>query len=136
VASSLASGWAVDWVGAAKPLLVYPLLLATGCLLLASSASFLAAILMMLCFGLASGGQSTAVNALWAELYGTDHLGAIRSLAMALSVFGSAVSPIVFGAIFDRGVSVDALALTAAGFAALAGGLFVPALRPSRQAVG
>ncbi len=133
VASSLASGWAIDRYGAARPLLVFPLLLASGCLLLAVGTSFLVAISMMLCFGLASGGQSTAVNALWAELYGTAHLGAIRSLAMALSVFGSALSPIVFGAVFDRGVPVEGLAAAAACYVALSGALFVPALRPVAQ---
>lgn len=135
VASSLFSGWAVDRFGAARPLLAYPLLLATGCLCLALGDAFMAAILMMLFFGLASGGQSTAVNALWAELYGTAHLGAIRALATALSVFGSALSPIIFGAVFDRGVSVEALALAAACYVALAGALFVPALRLQPQPV-
>ncbi len=133
VASSLVSGWAVDRFGAARLLLAYPLLLATGCLSLAAGDSFLVAVLMMLFFGLASGGQSTTINALWAELYGTAHLGAIRALATALSVFGSALSPIVFGAVFDRGVPVEGLALGCAGFVVLAGGLFVPALHLRAQ---
>jgi MFS family permease len=133
VASSLASGWAVDRFGASRSLLAFPLLLATGCLLLASSDAFAAGILMMIFLGLASGGQSTAVNALWAELYGTEHLGAIRSLAMAFSVFGSALSPIVFGAVFDRGVPVEGLAAAAACYVVLAGSLFVPALRREAQ---
>ena len=88
---------------------------------------------MMIFLGLASGGQSTAVNALWAELYGTEHLGAIRSLAMAFSVFGSALSPIVFGAVFDRGVPVEGLAAAAACYVVLAGSLFVPAFRREAQ---
>jgi predicted MFS family arabinose efflux permease len=110
-------------------LLAFPLVLASGCLLLAASDAFVAGMVMMLLFGIVSGGQATTTSALWAELYGTEHIGAIRSLAMAVMVFGSAVSPIIFGAVFDLGVSVEAVALASALYATLAGMLFVPALR-------
>jgi len=135
VVSSLASGWLVDRLGARRPLIAFPLVLAWGCLLLAASDAFLAGIAMMLLFGIVSGGQATTTSALWAELYGTEHIGAIRSLAMALMVFGSALSPIIFGAVFDLGVSVEAVAVASAIYAVLAGMLFVPALKkPVRQA--
>lgn len=129
VVSSLTSGWLVDKFGARRPLIFFPLVLAWGCLMLAVSDSFLVGIAMMILFGVVSGGQSTTVNALWPELYGTAHIGAIRSLAMALMVFGSAVSPIIFGAVFDLGVSVEAVAVASAIYAAFAGMLFIPALR-------
>ena len=135
VVSSLSSGWLVDKLGARRPLIVFPLILAWGCLLLAVSDAFIAGILMMLLFGIVSGGQSTTTSALWAELYGTEHIGAIRSLAMAAMVMGSAVSPIIFGAVFDLGISVEALAIASAIYATLAGMLFIPALRqPKAQA--
>ena len=129
VVSSLTSGWLVDKLGARRPLIFFPLVLAWGCLMLALSDSFLAGVAMMLLFGVVSGGQSTTVNALWAELYGTGHLGAIRALGMAIMVVGSAISPIIFGAVFDLGISVEALALASAIYAVLAGMLFIPALR-------
>jgi len=129
VVSSLLSGWLVDRLGARRPLLAFPLVLAWGCLLLAASDAFVAGIAMMLLFGIVSGGQATTTSALWAELYGTEHIGAIRSLAMAIMVFGSAVSPIIFGAVFDLGVGVEAVAVASALYAVLAGMLFVPALR-------
>ena len=130
VVSSLSSGWLVDKLGARRPLIAFPLVLAWGCLLLAASDAFIAGILMMLLFGIVSGGQSTTTSALWAELYGTEHLGAIRSLAMAIMVTGSAISPIIFGAVFDLGISVEALALASAIYAVFAGILYIPALRP------
>jgi MFS family permease len=131
VVSSLSSGWLVDKLGARRPLIVFPLILSWGCLLLAASDAFIAGILMMLLFGVVSGGQSTTTSALWAELYGTEHIGAIRSLAMAAMVMGSAVSPIIFGAVFDLGISVEALAVASAIYATFAGMLFIPALRQS-----
>jgi MFS family permease len=135
IAASLTSGWLVDRLGARRPLVFFPLILASGCLLLAVGDSFALALGMMLLFGITSGGQSTTVNALWAELYGTAYIGAIRSLAMALMVFGSAVSPIIFGRLLDLGLSPEALAVACAIYAALAGMLFIPALRqPKAQA--
>lgn len=133
VASSLTSGWLVDKLGARRPLIFFPLVLAWGCLMLAVGDSFAFGVLMMLLFGVVSGGQSTTVNALWAELYGTAHLGAIRALGMALMVFGSAVSPIIFGAVFDLGMPVEGLAFACALYAVLAGMLFIPALRQEAQ---
>ena len=129
VVSSLWSGWLVDRLGARRPLIAFPLILAWGCLLLAASDTFIAGIAMMLLFGIVAGGQSTTTSALWAELYGTAHIGAIRSLAMAAMVTGSAVSPIIFGAVFDLGVSVEAVAVASALYAVFAGLLFIPALR-------
>lgn len=133
VTAMLVSGWLVDRFGARWLMLVFPALLALGCLMPALGDGFPLALAMMLLFGIVGGGQSTTVNALWAELYGTDYIGAIRSLAMALAVFGSALSPILFGALFDMGVSVEALALGCALYAGLSGLLFVPALRPRVQ---
>lgn len=133
VASSLTSGWLVDKLGARRPLIFFPLVLAWGCLLLAVGDNFALAVVMMLLFGVVSGGQSTTVNALWAELYGTRHLGAIRALGMAVMVFGSAVSPIIFGAVFDLGIAVEGLAFACAVYAVLAGMLFIPALRHRPQ---
>jgi len=60
----------------------------------------------MLCLGIAAGLTHTGVSAIWAELYGTTWLGSIRSLAAALSVFSSALGPVIIGAIVDRGIAV------------------------------
>jgi len=49
-----------------------------------------------------SWGAAFAVSgAIWPELYGTTHLGAIKSVTKALNVFSSALSPWVFGLLFD-----------------------------------
>ena len=56
------------------------------------------------------------VAALWAELYGVAHIGSIRSLAAAVSVFGSALGPVSMGTLMDVGLSVEAVCLTFAGY--------------------
>ena len=43
-------------------------------------------------------------TALWAE-YGVRHLGAIKSLSSSLAVFGTALSPALFGWLLDADLS-------------------------------
>ena len=59
--------------------------------------------------GLTSGIAYTAVTAFWAEVYGVGHLGAIRALVVAASVFASALGPLAMGAMMDAGISVGAI---------------------------
>ncbi|MEE8172130.1 MAG: MFS transporter, partial [Alphaproteobacteria bacterium] len=47
---------------------------------------------------------------IWAELYGVRHLGAIRSVVMAIMVLVSAIAPAIMGWLFDAGVTVETLA--------------------------
>ncbi len=49
------------------------------------------------------------LTALWAEIYGVRHLGAIRSLMVSLSVLSSALGPLVMGALIDAGVTIEAI---------------------------
>ena len=72
----------------------------------------------MLC-GVSTGITYTAVSAMWAELYGLAHLGAIRAMATALSVFGSAVGPVIMGAMIDTGMTISAVLYWFAAYVAL-----------------
>ena len=66
----------------------------------------------------------TAVNAIWAEVYGTTHLGAIRALVQGLIILAVAISPAPMGWMFDAGITVEAVALMGLGLMALAALLF------------
>ncbi len=63
----------------------------------------------LLFLGVGTGITFTVVTALWAELYGPAHLGAIRSLTAALSVFASALGPPVMGFLMDWGFTVETI---------------------------
>jgi hypothetical protein len=56
-------------------------------------------------------------------MYGTRHLGAIKSLGAAAMVFCTALSPILIGWQIDIGASMDTLALAAAAYVFLASAL-------------
>jgi hypothetical protein len=76
--------------------------------------------------GLTSGIAYTAIIALWAEIYGLKHLGAIRSLA---AVFASALGPVAMGGLLDGGVSVETICLVFALYCLLASLFLVAGLK-------
>ena len=62
--------------------------------------------LYLICLGGSLGATFTVAEAIWPELYGTTHLGAIKSFTGALTVFSSALAPWVFGLLFDMGIGI------------------------------
>lgn len=124
---ALGIGPLIDRIGARRivPLLLGPLGIAL--LLLAASDHPAIAFAFMLGSGLTTGAGLTLLGALWAEMYGPLHIGSIRSVVWTVMVFVSAVSPVLFGALFDNQVSVEAIAIACLGGAVAASLLAGPA---------
>ena len=118
VSLTLLTGPVVDRVGAVRILPWHLAPLCAGLLALASSDHWSAAILYMGLTGITVGVRITIGGAIWAEIYGVENLGAIRSLATSFMVVSTALSPVVFGWLIDYGVSVEALALMCLAYAA------------------
>lgn len=55
--------------------------------------------------GLTGGIYGTVQGAFWPEIYGTRFIGAIKALATALMVIGSAIGPALTGWGIDAGVN-------------------------------
>jgi|TARA_B100001964_G_scaffold241495_1_gene314049 MFS family permease len=110
VISSLLSGQLVDRLGASRLLPFYLLPLVLALLALALSNHPGVALFCMVMAGMTSGASFTVVGAMWAEVYGVAHLGAIRALASALMIFSTALSPAALGWLIDFGISVEAIA--------------------------
>ena len=72
--------------------------------------------------GTSAGLSQTSVAAMWAEVYGVERMGTIRSLAVMLMVVGTASGPAVVGGAFDAdlGVATIAAVMGLAGLAASA----------------
>lgn len=107
--SAMLAGVLVDRHSARKlvSLVMLPLLLALLSLALLEG-RWLAPLFMLL-LGTGIGMAQPVFTALWAEIYGTRHLGAIRSLATAIMIFATAAAPWVFGLFIDGGVTAMAL---------------------------
>lgn len=129
VMSSLAAGPLIDRLSAARimPMALVPMCLAL--LLLASTEAPIWLLPYLALLGLTSGLAFTGYGALWAELYGTTHLGAIRSLASAIGVFASALGPVLAGVLLDAGVKMETIGLGFAGYGFMATILLLQALR-------
>ena len=56
--------------------------------------------------GVSVGMGAISKNAMWAEVYGVEHLGAIKSMMTTLVIFATAIGPIFLGALIDNNASV------------------------------
>ncbi len=83
----------------------------------------------MLLMGASSGLYFTGLSALWAELYGTKHLGAIKSLTNAVMVFSSALGPALVGSLLSWQISFDVICLLLMAICIFATVLLVYTLR-------
>jgi hypothetical protein len=53
------------------------------------------------------GLGATVQGAFWPEFFGTKHLGSVRSVAMSLMVFASALGPMTSGYLIDTGFNLE-----------------------------
>lgn len=79
--------------------------------------------------GATAGGNAVVAGAVWAELFGTRHLGRVRGVYAALMVLSSAASPPLLGWALAVGLPLVWLCLGAAGYAVAAPQLAARALR-------
>lgn len=115
VATSLISGILVDRFGAWR---IVPFILIPegfGCIALGLLDPVWTIPLFFMTFGMTGGMMSPVVGALWAEIYGTAHIGAIRALATAAFVSASAIGPGIAGVMIDAGIELN---LQSFGYAA------------------
>lgn len=71
------------------------------------------AFVYMALLGITMGIGSNIKSALWAELYGTEVVGTVRSLFSSLMVFSTALSPFLIGWMLDHDVSIEIILLGA-----------------------
>lgn len=130
VVFALVCGQLIDRFGAVRllPIFLLPLMIASA------AAALLTPIwgiyLFMFLFGISYGFTSTLLGALWPEVYGVRHLGAIRAIIVSAMVLATAVGPGLTGFLIDLGVSLpDQLLAMSAWCLAGAAALWVAAQR-------
>ena len=129
VASTLLAGPLVDRLGAAHLLPFFLTPLTAGLVALASFDHPATAAVYLALAGLSAGSSSTIGGALWAEAYGTTHLGAIRAQTTTLFVLSTAASPVLMGRLIDGGMTMERIAGLGAVYLVLASGLGALAFR-------
>jgi MFS family permease len=129
IATSLTAGPLIDRVGAVRLMPVYLLPLAAALAVLSATSNPLGAAGFMALAGVTAGISAIITAAVWAELYGTRHLGAIRSLSVSISVLSTALSPGLFGWLIDHEGSFDGIAAGSAAGVLAASLLTLAAVR-------
>lgn len=107
--TSLVIGPLIDRWGAVR---LFPVILAPACvglLTLTLSAAPWAAFVYLALAGMSQGIASPMMTALWAEVYGVDHLGAVKGTVATLGIFGTALGPVLLGGLLKAGVSFEAV---------------------------
>lgn len=130
---SLGCGPIIDRLGAVRvvPFMLAPL--AAGLLVVAAFSNPWVAWPYLFLIGVSVGIAHTGVSAMWPEIYGVAHLGAIKSMIAAMSVFGSALGPVIMGGLMDLGATANQVCVVFAAYAALAAVLLTVALRRMRR---
>ncbi len=78
------------------------------------------AFIVMALIGASTGLAHTVVSAMWAEVYGIERLGTVRSFSVMLMVAGTAAGPALAGPMIDAGWPVALIAGLFAAFGVLA----------------
>lgn len=107
IVAMVGSGWALDRWGTARLMPLYQIPMVASFLAFSLSSGPTGAFLGFLCLALTTGANATLPNAFWAEFYGTAHIGAIKSMAAAVMVLGSALGPGITGLGIDLGVGLE-----------------------------
>jgi len=135
VPASLAVGALVDRMSARRiaPMVVLPMVAALAVLAAGRQQSTIPVFMLLL--GLTAGMIGPAFASLWAELYGTVHLGAIRGMVTGFMVLSTGTAPALMGILIERGVAFEQMFVAAAVLTLGAAGVAAWALRaPARPA--
>jgi MFS family permease len=112
VVFNFAGGHLLDRTGALALVPCFLIPLATGLWLLGTLEQQAALYAFMALYGVTNGVSLSLFGAVWPELYGVTHLGAIRSAVVAVLVVASAVGPGAVGVLLDLGAGLPALLWT------------------------
>lgn len=128
--ASLLAGAAVDRFSASRLLPLYnlPMFLALVAVALFEG-NFLVFVLLGL-LGVSIGSSGPIGGSLWAEIYGTESIGTIRSLVASFGVWSTSLSPVLFGILIDAGISLSELAAGLAVFVLFACALAAMSYKP------
>lgn len=131
IAAPFLGGLLVDRFGGRHLMPMYPPLFGLALLLIMHVPDALGVTAFMAFMGLGAGITLPINNAVWAELYGTRHLGEIKSLATSLVVVSTALAPFFIGLLLDMGQPLDAVMRYGAIYCFIATVLVVPVARQS-----
>jgi len=115
----------VDRWSARQLLPVYLLPLGLALVIFAFGQSQATGLAGMIAIGASVGASQTLASAMWAELYGTLHLGSIKALTAAGAVLASAIGPGLTGYLLDNGVALESILIAMAIYCVVVSAVFL-----------
>lgn len=106
---SMVTGVIIDKYGEKLALIFYPIFFATGLFMFNLDWGLTIIYSAMFLIGAANGIMNTLGGPLLANIYGTVHLGAIKSALFSCNIVATALSPFLFGYFMDLGVNIITL---------------------------
>ncbi|MEX0693527.1 MAG: MFS transporter [Rhodospirillales bacterium] len=129
VVAAIVTGPLIDRFGARRSAVVFLAPMTLGALSVALFTAPWAVPLYLGLLGTSSGVTVVLLGALWPELYGTSHLGAIRAFGQAAMVFSTGLAPAALGLMIDAGIGLEAIAFGCALYCVAASALVLVANR-------
>ena len=127
IVTNLLAGPLIDQFSARKTYLFHLIPLALGLMLLYAGRHPYIAMIYMILIGITTSFKALSGTALWAEIYGVRHLGAIKSMSSTLMVFSTALGPVVIG--WGMAHSMEATTLVSIAAIAFVSALALVALK-------
>lgn len=112
---SFISGPLVDQWGATRLVPYVSLPFAAGLLLFSLWQGAFSPYVYLFMAGVSVGFAGPIYPSCWAEVFGTTYLGSIKSLVSTATILSTSVSPVLFGYLFDQGMSAKSLLMYASG---------------------
>lgn len=125
-------GLLVDRYGSKRLMPLMPIPTALSLVVFTFVGHPIAAPLFMILFGMTSGFLSALGSSIWAELYGTRNIGAIKGITMMIMVFSTAIAPPIMGYLFDQNIPVEWITGTLLGVTIFAAIATLPLLRDNQ----
>ncbi|MEO0329041.1 MAG: MFS transporter [Pseudomonadota bacterium] len=122
---ALVAGQMIDKYSAVTLLPFFLLPLAAACIAMWAVEALWGSFLFMTLLGVSYGFSSTLFGALWPEVYGVKHLGGVRSITIAVMVFGTALGPGLTGYMIDLGIPYGEQILTMGLYCLAASGVML-----------
>ncbi|MDC0435614.1 MFS transporter [Pelagibacteraceae bacterium] len=129
------SGFLIDKFSALKILPFYLIPMILGLLFSLFFKFALSPVIFFILMAITNGTSNVLLTSTWSEMYGTKHLGAIRSVTVSLMVFSTSLSPFLFGYLIDFGFNAKDITLFMVIYALFSNGLLLLRLKSYKPVI-
>ena len=129
------SGFLIDKFSALKILPFYLIPMILGLLFSLFFKFALSPVIFFILMAITNGTSNVLLTSTWSEMYGTKHLGAIRSITVSLMVFSTSLSPFLFGYLIDFGFDAKDITLFMVIYVLFSNGLLLLRLKSYKPVI-